>query len=164
MKIKQASTFQLAGLLIPIISLFWALQGFALTVNEVTKDLTCTCDCNLVVSACAGTMECGTARQIADEVAGLIGQGKSKDEIIGLLVQTRGERILAAPTKKGFNLTAWTLPFLAIVLGALGLAAFLNRCIASRQAAAAEAEAGKDNQAVDEKYRDQFEKELNAFE
>ncbi|MBI2950682.1 cytochrome c-type biogenesis protein CcmH, partial [bacterium] len=29
-----------------------------------------------------------------------------------------GEVVLAAPTKKGFNLTAWILPFVAILAGA----------------------------------------------
>ena len=33
------------------------------------------------------------------------------------MMDTYGETLLAAPTKKGFNLTAWVTPFLAILVG-----------------------------------------------
>ena len=136
----------------------------ALTVTEITKDLACTCGCNMVVSACEGTMECDPAKQITDEVARLINEGRSKGEIIRYFVQTEGERILAAPTKKGFNLTAWVLPFFAIALGGLGLIAFLNKCLVTKKDTSKAAELSNAKQALGKKYQDQFEEELKAFE
>jgi cytochrome c-type biogenesis protein CcmH len=150
-----------------MITFFLALRvspALALTVGEITKDLTCTCGCNMVVSACEGTMECDPAKQITDEAARLINEGRSKDEIIRYFVQTKGERILAAPTKKGFNLTAWILPFLAIVIGGLGLIAFLNKCLSTRKDTADGAEYLDKAPTTDKKYLDQFEKELKSFE
>ncbi len=58
---------------------------------------------------------------VRDEMRGAISlalkQGKSADEIVASLISKYGEEVLAAPTKKGFNLTAWITPFLAIVIG-----------------------------------------------
>ena len=50
-----------------------------------------------------------------------IKQGKSSDEIVNAFVLKYGEEVLAAPTKKGFKLTAWITPFLAIFIGGITL-------------------------------------------
>lgn len=160
LKTKTASMV----LMIKIFLAAWAFPALALTVSEITKDLACTCGCNMVVSACEGTMECGPAKQITDEAARLINEGRSKNEIIRYFVQTKGERILAAPTKKGFNLTAWILPFFAIALGGLGLIAFLNKCLAARKHPSESTELSDTEQALEKKYQDQFDEELKAFE
>jgi cytochrome c-type biogenesis protein CcmH len=109
-------------------------------------------------------MECSPARQITDQVAQLINKGQTKDEIIRYLVRTKGERILAAPTKKGFNLTAWILPFLAIAFGGIGLFVFLSKCLSSGKIIADEPYLSDSDQGLEKKYSDQFERELKAFE
>ena len=50
-----------------------------------------------------------------------IAAGDSKNEIKDVLVAEYGPSILAAPPKKGFNLLAWLLPFVALFGGALVL-------------------------------------------
>jgi cytochrome c-type biogenesis protein CcmH len=164
MKSGQKTKNTLFFFIMVICSSVWTSPAMSLTVNEITKDLTCTCGCNMVVGACEGSMECGPAKQITDKVAQLVNAGKTKDEIIQYFVQTKGERILAAPTKKGFNLTAWLLPFFAIVLGGLGLFAFLNRCLSSEEKDLDAAEDTQSKKSSDKKYLDQFEKELKTFE
>jgi cytochrome c-type biogenesis protein CcmH len=47
-------------------------------------------------------------------IAARIGAGDTKSEIKAALVEQFGERVLAAPPKKGFNLLAWLLPPVAI--------------------------------------------------
>lgn len=164
MKSGQKAKNTLFFCIMAICASVWASPAMSLTVNEITKDLTCTCGCNMVVGACEGSMECGPAKEITDEVAQLVNSGKTKDEIIQYFVQTKGERILAAPTKRGFNLTAWLLPFFAIVLGGLSLFAFLNRCLSSEEKNSSAAEDVQSEQLFDQKYLDQFEKELKTFE
>jgi cytochrome c-type biogenesis protein CcmH len=44
-----------------------------------------------------------------------IAEGDSKSEIKAKLVEQFGEGILAAPTKRGFNLVAWLLPLFILV-------------------------------------------------
>ena len=52
--------------------------------------------------------------------------GDTKSEIKARLVDEFGERILAAPPRRGFNLLAWVLPLVGLGAGAvvLGLAAW----------------------------------------
>jgi cytochrome c-type biogenesis protein CcmH len=61
------------------------------------------------------------ARQIEAFISARIAAGDSKDEIKDRLVAEYGPSILAAPPKKGFNLLAWLLPFVALFGGGLVL-------------------------------------------
>lgn len=137
-----------------------AVQALALTAGEITRGFTCPCGCNMLVSAC----ECDTAKKITARVAQMIEKGQSKEEIIQSFVNTHGEKILAAPTKKGFNLTAWILPFLAIILRAGGIYIFIDKCLISRKATSDKSEYDNKTQAVEAKYLDLVEKELKDFE
>ena len=44
-------------------------------------------------------------------------QGQTPDEIIEYFVATYGEKVLAAPTKSGFNIVAWVTPFVVLIVG-----------------------------------------------
>ncbi|MEE8553744.1 MAG: cytochrome c-type biogenesis protein CcmH [Desulfobacterales bacterium] len=157
---KTASIF----VIIMALSLIPAVHVFALTAGEITQSLTCTCGCNMLVSACEGSMECTPAKEITDQVTQMIETGQSKEDIIQYFVSTKGERILAAPTKKGFNLTAWILPFLAIILGAGGIYIFIDKCLAPRENTDDESENSDKKQVHEGKYLALFEKELKDFE
>jgi len=61
------------------------------------------------------------ARRIKALIAARIAAGDSKNEIKDVLVAEYGPSILAAPSKKGFNLLAWLLPFVALFGGGLVL-------------------------------------------
>lgn len=154
-----------AAVLLIIFTVFFmpAIKAFALTSGEITKGFTCTCGCNMLVSACEGSMQCTPAKEITDQVAQMIETGQSKEEIIQYFVNTKGEKILAAPTKKGFNLTAWILPFLAIILGAAGIYGFIDKCLACRQDTDDESKNSVKKQVYEGKYLARFEKELKDF-
>jgi cytochrome c-type biogenesis protein CcmH len=61
------------------------------------------------------------ARRIEALISARIAAGDSKSEIKDVLVAEYGPSILAAPPKKGFNLLAWLLPFVALFGGGLVL-------------------------------------------
>ena len=61
------------------------------------------------------------ARQIEAFISARIAAGDSKNEIKDRLVAEYGPSILAAPPKRGFNLLAWLLPFVALFGGGLVL-------------------------------------------
>jgi cytochrome c-type biogenesis protein CcmH len=61
------------------------------------------------------------ARRIESLISARIAAGDSKSEIKDVLVAEYGPAILAAPPKKGFNLLAWLLPFVALFGGGLVL-------------------------------------------
>jgi cytochrome c-type biogenesis protein CcmH len=55
------------------------------------------------------------------QVRAMVGEGKSRKEILDYFVAQYGERILAAPPARGINILAYVAPFLALILGAWGL-------------------------------------------
>ena len=164
MKTKRVFLLGSLALFIAAAPVLTPPPAFALTAGEITNELTCTCACNLLVGACASTMECSAAKDMTDKVTQLIDQGKSKNAIIQVLTREYGERILAAPTKKGFNLTAWILPFVALLLGGAFVFFFVGRCLKARQEEAAAGRKSSVLSSEEAKYFSQFEKELKDFE
>lgn len=164
MNLRSSTKIPSIFLIVLIVSLMSVPFAYALTAGEITQGLTCTCGCNMVVSACEGSMECTVAKKITDKVEKMIAQGQSKAQIIQYFVDTEGERILAAPTKKGFNLIAWILPFLAVLLGGGLVYIFLDKCLTSRKSASDEQGTSDIKQLPEGKYLDRFERELKNFE
>jgi cytochrome c-type biogenesis protein CcmH/NrfF len=74
---------------------------------------------------------CGTLLELADSpqakrekvyVAKLIAGGKSKAEVKDALVAQYGPSVLALPKASGFDLSAYLVPIIAIVIAAIALA------------------------------------------
>ena len=82
-------------------------------VDEIGTNLMCQCGCTMVLASC----DCGTAEQMRGEIREMLGQGKSKNDIVNYYVGKYGEKVLAAPVAQGFNLSAYITPFAAILLG-----------------------------------------------
>jgi cytochrome c-type biogenesis protein CcmH len=140
--------------------LFGAPLASPATVGEIAQELTCTCGCNMVVSACEGTMDCGAAADIKNQILEKLSIGQSKEEIIAFFVSRYGEKILSAPTKRGFNLTAWVVPFAAVIFGIGAVYALLKRW-ASRKEPGQEQMSFKQE---DKPYLERIEEELKTFE
>jgi len=87
--------------------------------ESVAKGLMCTCGCNLTVHACEGAMTCSVAARMKEEAVEMLAQGNTANAVLASFADDYGEQILSAPTKKGFNLAAWVLPFVGLALGAL---------------------------------------------
>jgi cytochrome c-type biogenesis protein CcmH len=73
---------------------------------------------------------CGTALNLSSSpqadrerafIRRQIAAGKTKDQIKDELVAQYGTRVLAEPPKSGFDLTAWLVPGLAILLAAVAI-------------------------------------------
>ena len=86
---------------------------------------------------------CGSSTALKGEVADLLGEGKGLEEILNVMALRHGDTVLAAPTKRGFNLTAWVLPFVALGSGALLVTGLLRRWTAIRPPAREQAAALK---------------------
>ena len=74
---------------------------------------------------------CGTLLELADSpqakrekvfVAKLVATGKSKEEVKDALVAQYGKEVLATPEASGFDLSAYLVPILAILIAAVALA------------------------------------------
>lgn len=149
----------------------WALVAFfflflgppafgALTVGEVSGELICQCGCTMVVANCV----CSTADQLRATIAEKIKSGQTKEQIIAFFVAQYGEKMLAAPTKKGFNLTAWVIPFLALGAGGAVVYFAVTAWAIPQRRREEELKAGQEPALVSEKYRHQLEKDLKEFD
>ncbi len=58
------------------------------------------------------------ALQMKKQIREQIAAGRTTAQIKAYFVAELGPQVLAVPTKSGFNLLAWLLPFAAIILGA----------------------------------------------
>jgi cytochrome c-type biogenesis protein CcmH len=67
------------------------------------------------------------AQRMKEFIKARIAAGDTKSQIEARLVASFGQSVLAEPSKKGFNLLAWVLPFAGIGAGALVLGALAWR-------------------------------------
>ena len=54
-------------------------------------------------------------------------QGETKEEVLQYFASKYGERILAEPTKEGFNRMLWLLPFVIVVVAAAVISLLMRR-------------------------------------
>ncbi|MFQ5703441.1 MAG: cytochrome c-type biogenesis protein CcmH [Gemmatimonadales bacterium] len=84
-------------------------------VDNVASQLICQCGCGKLLNVC----EMDTAKEMKAIIGQKLSDGLNAKEVIDYMTATYGEQVLAAPTKRGFNLTAWITPFAAILVGSL---------------------------------------------
>lgn len=89
----------------------------ATTTQEVAEGLTCQCGCGLTVANC-NHPSCSFAVPVKDEIGAMISRDMSKAAVLASFRHKYGEKVLSAPTTEGFNMLAWTIPFIALLVGA----------------------------------------------
>ena len=139
--------------------LLWTPAALALVVSDVAKEFVCNCGCNKMLTDC--DMQCG--EQLRGVIAAKIAEGWDKPRIMDLLVKNYGEKLLAAPTKSGFNLTAWVTPFAAILAGGVMISLAVGEWVARRRATQRLRFASA-VQSVEGKYLDRVDEELRHFD
>ena len=96
-------------------------------LSALRRQLACYCGCGMTVQDCLGGMVCSESRALSKEVAEFMKQGRNRNEILQAMAAKYGERILSAPTKQGFNLMAWVVPFATLTLGGVIVAVVVKR-------------------------------------
>lgn len=89
--------------------------------RELQKEIICMC------GTCGrkriGECFCSMAATMREEVAKLVAEGKTREQIYEYYIAKHGsQEPLASPIDKGFNRLAWLVPYLAGASGALGIA------------------------------------------
>lgn len=150
-----------AGLIIALAAAtwLWAPAALALVVSDVAKEFICNCGCNKMLTDC--DMQCG--EQLRGVIAAKIVEGWDKPRIMELLVKNYGEKLLAAPTKSGFNLTAWVTPFAAILAGGVMISLVVGEWVARRRAAQ-RARVTSPSTPIEGKYLARVDEELKHFD
>ena len=90
--------------------------------KQLQHEIVCTCPtCGHAAIGECRKDPCGTSHVMRGELAALVDEKKSRDEIIQWFVTKYGDqRMLGAPIDRGFNRLAWLFPYL---LGATGVVA-----------------------------------------
>jgi cytochrome c-type biogenesis protein CcmH len=92
-------------------------------VREITSQLMAPC-CWSMTADMHGSE---AAQDIRTQVREALAQGHAIEKILDAFVARYGERILARPTREGFNLLGWILPAVALIVGGLCLWQYLGR-------------------------------------
>lgn len=74
-----------------------------------------------------GDHDSPAAIQVKAQIGQLISEGKTREEILDMYVAIYGERILASPRAQGFNVMAYVMPPLFLLLGGLLLVYAINQ-------------------------------------
>jgi len=89
-------------------------------VNAIEKAIGnkvyCMCGCNSMLNQCPD-LHCPVKAKMHQIIRTDLEQGKSEQATIQDLVNIYGEKVLAAPPASGFNLTAWILPGVGLLIG-----------------------------------------------
>ncbi len=107
--------------------------------NRVSDRIGCQCGCNQPLSAC-NHHPCGSADPMRQQIRASIAAGKDEQAIVQEFIEQYGVKVLSAPPAEGFQLTAWLMPFLALLLGLVVVVRIVRHLRARaplRQAAAA---------------------------
>ena len=148
-----------------------SISNAAAVLADLENALMCKCDdkCGKVLINCT----CSTADKNRKKFTKMLESGITVEQIIQQQVEKYGETILSTPSKNGFNLTAWVMPFGALLIGGFGVRRMLSNWIA--KSATSELQVKKDDGSpeVDKdiskdinhgKFSRQLEDELNQLE
>ncbi len=77
-----------------------------------------------------GDHDSDAAKQVKAQITQLLIEGKTRDEILDMYVAIYGERILAQPRAQGFNVLAYVMPLLILVIGGMVVIYVINQMTA----------------------------------
>ncbi len=130
--------FSIILLFFSLVSAFWCVEHSAHSqsshssklngeqaalFSKISEELICQCGCNLVLGQC-GHVNCPSAIPMREKIEEMILDKKSEADIIGYFMKDYtfrgkgpfGKAILSQPATEGFDLMAWVMPFLLLVV------------------------------------------------
>lgn len=131
-------------------------------LGKIKQSLICTCECNMTVAACEGSMSCNTSTNLTLEAKDLIKKGLNEKEILSIFVKRYGEQIMSAPSKTGFNLIAWILPFTIFIFTGFGIIIMLKKWTGSIHKNSVNNK--KNNVNTNLKYEEQLDEALDSLD
>ena len=130
-------------------------------LEDLENQLMCKCDdkCGKVLINCT----CSTSDKTRAKFSKMLESGITVEQIVEMQVDKYGETVLSAPTKFGFNLTAWMTPFVALVAGGFGVRKVLLAWV-SKEGEVDSIEAPIAESKISEKYSKRLKDELDGIE
>ena len=72
------------------------------------------------------------AGEIREQIREMLAAGKSEEQILDFYVAKYGERVLASPRARGFNILAYVLPWASLAIGIAVVGLFLRRWLSRK--------------------------------
>lgn len=126
--------------------------------NEIGHQLMCICSCGQILLEC-NHVGCPSSDGMRNELMAAVTRGDSDSLVQQAFVQKYGPTVLAAPTNKGFDRTAWIFPIIAFAVGVVAVG-FVVRAWKNRASVAAAGGPPMPN-AEFERYRRQADEETD---
>ena len=124
MKMDRKTSAFIVLVILSSLTLAYDTASFARDpVADITKELIRACGCGKVTYDCY----CDLAVEWKDQITQDVAAGKTRQEIIAGFVETYGDGVLATPKKSGLELSIWTLPVVAVVLGTVVIYNFAKK-------------------------------------
>jgi cytochrome c-type biogenesis protein CcmH/NrfF len=109
----------IAGIALGVLILLGAGDDSA-RVEKLGHKVICMCGCSQVLLEC-NHYGCPYLTPEHQELVAAVDRGDSDSGILRAFVDKYGPMVLAAPTKHGFELIAWVLPYFVLALGIGGV-------------------------------------------
>lgn len=149
-----------SALLLLTASPVWAVPIDMKLQKEIEDSLVCQDDCGMILSAC----ENQTAQYMRKIVIDRLVKGESKAQIMGYFESIYGVKVLAAPPAKGFNITAWVTPFIAIIAGGLMVYFVVDKWVMNAKLDKLDREESDSAKTVDfSEYEEKLDEELKKY-
>jgi cytochrome c-type biogenesis protein CcmH/NrfF len=127
------------------------------TYESIADQVMCLCGCVATLNHCPHH-DCSTVAEMRPFIQKEIDAGKDESTILQELADRYTVRVLAAPPTKGFNLTAWILPGLGLIVGLFAVVVIARRW----HGRPLESGPGRVSSAVDPKILDAVKKEMKT--
>ena len=90
-------------------------------VNEIAKEIYCPVCESTPLDVCP-TQACSDWREVIRQQ---LSEGRSEEEIRSYFVEQYGDRVLAAPPRRGFNWLVWLGPIVGVLVGLVWFGRYL---------------------------------------
>jgi len=130
-------------------------------LQDLENALMCKCDdkCGKVLINCT----CSTSDKTRAKFSKMLESGLTVEQIIKSQVDKYGETVLSAPTKFGFNLTAWVMPFVALIAGGVGVRKIISSWVGKNDELGSKNEI-QEKKPIPGKYSKRLQDELDGIE
>lgn len=142
-----------------LVNVAMAAQTPAQVEKDIGDKVYCLCGCVTTLNHCPH-QNCEVKAEMKKIIRTDLSEGKAEPAILQDLVNRYGERVLAAPPARGFNLTAWILPGIGLLIGLFLAIAIVRRW---RRPAVQAAAPSSDAPPVDDSVRSAVEEEMKKY-
>jgi cytochrome c-type biogenesis protein CcmH/NrfF len=136
------------------------------TVKWIERQIRCTCGCNLDVFTCRTTdFTCATSPAMHRLVLARMDSSMTAQQVVAAFEAQYGQAVLMAPPRRGFNWTAYLMPFVGLGLGLAIVLGLMRRWMRARALdAAVEATTPHEPSPTPDSELERLKRELERFE